>query len=697
MNIILRNTLAYALTVCAAQIAAATPADSTSQDVNELKEIVVEGRRVEQIKDGINIRPTKLEKDASFSGLNLLEVMQPPTLIYNPQDKSFKDHFDNDVVYFINKEPASKNEIDNLPASMIISVQVLQNPADPMFRGGKAVINIIAKEYDYGGYTILSANKTFINNNERGQVFSKFQRKNWILQFDGQVRHSDISGSTTSSSSEYNFIDNGNPIKINRDSYSKITKQSNTLLMGALKSTLRFGEDQRNVFFVVLQGSHSPSGKDYSEGYTDYGDGKKSTTVNHTDRSYTAPGLEMTLAINTKDKKYFGITAGISGSFNKNDFGYKSDFMPEIVTKVDEKVYTPYLNLSFSKRIKKLELYASLNNQYARVFADYTGSTNANTRSTRGQHDLTVNLSHRFSDKVRIGLSATNGLLYYNSDVSKTSVHYHPYYRMYFSWLANDKSSVSVNGGIDRFTPGISELNAVARRTDELLEISGNPDIIPPTNYNLGASYSFYPGSLFDISVTLDWVHTPNVIVNQYSYHDGTVLNRPVNSGIYNKYDMVVTGSLRLFDRKFIISPFIGLCHTNRSGISPGSAWNPTGFITFRYFPIPGLSFALMAFAPTGKYLIDDGFNHNKNWQVRFSAQYKYRNWYFELESDPFTKYRNTTVTKSTNNFYSRSYVHDKDGGKYVQASVRFNFGYGKKMDPVRDFGASIGQSTSVK
>lgn len=120
MNIILRNTLAYALTVCAAQIAVATPSDSTSQDVNELKEIVVEGRRVEQIKDGINIRPTKLEKDASFSGLNLLELMQPPTLIYNPQNKSFKDHFNNDVAYFINKEPASKNEVDNLPASMII-------------------------------------------------------------------------------------------------------------------------------------------------------------------------------------------------------------------------------------------------------------------------------------------------------------------------------------------------------------------------------------------------------------------------------------------------------------------------------------------------------------------------------------------------------------------------------------------------
>lgn len=268
---------------------------------------------------------------------------------------------------------------------------------------------------------------------------------------------------------------------------------------------------------------------------------------------------------------------------------------------------------------------------------------------------------------------------------------------MYFSWLTNDKSSVSVNGGIDRFTPGISELNAVARRTDELLEISGNPDIIPPTNYNLRASYSLYPGSLFDISVDLDWVHTTHTIVNQYSYHEGTVLNRPVNSGTYNKYELIIIGSLRLFDRKFIISPFIGLGHTTRSGISPGSIWTQGGFITFRYLPIPGLSFALMACTPTGKSLIDDGFNHNKNWQVRFSAQYKYRNWYFELESNPFTKYRNTTVTKSTNHFYSRSYVHDKNGGKYVQASVRFNFGYGKKMDPVQDFGTSIGQSTSVK
>ena len=39
MNIILRNALAYALIICAAQGATATPADSTSHDVNELKEI----------------------------------------------------------------------------------------------------------------------------------------------------------------------------------------------------------------------------------------------------------------------------------------------------------------------------------------------------------------------------------------------------------------------------------------------------------------------------------------------------------------------------------------------------------------------------------------------------------------------------------------------------------------------------------
>ena len=108
MNIILRNTLAYALTVCAAQIAVATPSDSTSQDVNELKEIVVEGRRVEQIKDGINIRPTKLEKDASFSGLNLLELMQPPTLIYNHQAKQHAPDGSAEVDLAFRRGPAQR-------------------------------------------------------------------------------------------------------------------------------------------------------------------------------------------------------------------------------------------------------------------------------------------------------------------------------------------------------------------------------------------------------------------------------------------------------------------------------------------------------------------------------------------------------------------------------------------------------------
>ena len=265
MNTIIKYTFVIVISLYAAT-AVAEPADSTSQNVNELKEVVVEGRRVEQIKDGINIRPTKLEKDASFSGWNLLEVMQPPTLIYDPRSKAFKDMRENPVSYFINNIAATQAEVENLPASLIVSVQVLNNPSDPMFEASAAVVNIIAREYDYGGYTILSYEQSFLRKGGYGSVFSKYQRKNWTLQFLGFGSYSNVPGSTMDTHSIYRFTVDGNPLEIVRNSSTKEVLRKYTYFNGAVSSTLRFGENNRNLFVVNLVGTHYTGPKQRLEG-----------------------------------------------------------------------------------------------------------------------------------------------------------------------------------------------------------------------------------------------------------------------------------------------------------------------------------------------------------------------------------------------------------------------------------------------
>ncbi len=698
MNTITKYTIAIAVSLCSATtVAYAEPADSMAQDVNELKEVVVEGRRVEQIKDGINIRPTKLEKDASFSCWNLLEIMQPPTLKFDPRDKSFKDHFDNPVTYFINREPASKEEVDNLPASLIISVQVLQHPSDPMFQGTASVVNIVAKEYDYGGYTILSAQERFIQKDVFGSVFSKYQRKNWILQFQGTVGYNDVDGSITNNHSVYNFVQTAIPVEIIRNSYSKTLDHKYTFLLGTLRSTLRFGEGERNRFVVTLRGKHDDGPKTLSEGSADYSlTGEHSTTINNNDGKSTVPSIGMSLVFNTADGKYFSIDAGLGGSFNNNEFRYISDFTPEIATYVKEKVFMPSLGFSFSRSVKGNEIYAGLSNSMSRTSADYSGATVDKTHSTLGKNRFYIQYSRSINDKLNFSLITDNGLLYYGSEGFKTRYYYYYDQAAYIQWLPNSKSSASLMGRISNDAPDIAQINSAVRKTDELLEISGNPEISPAITSNIQASYSLYPNSKFNLSATLQWKHVDGLVTTDYMYHDGSVLSRYVNSGSQNLYSLNLFGSLRLLDNKLIVSPGFNVSHAHRGGLSYFDFWTAGASLSANYIPMSGMVLSAMVFSPNPKHIRGYGYCYEHQWNCILSASYKYRNWNFSVRSDPFAKYRHKTLIEKSINHYSRTEELSKMGGRYVEVSVRFQFGYGKKMDMEEDYLGRPEQVTGV-
>ncbi len=686
MNTIYKYTIAIAVSLCAAT-AVAEPADSTAQDVNELKEVVVEGRRVEQIKDGINIRPTKLEKDASFSGWNLLEVMQPPTLIYNPKDESFKDVNNNPVSYYINMEPASKQDVDNLPTSLIISVQILQHPSDPKYAGSASVVNIVAKEYDYGGYTILSASEKFRGGLTRGSVFSKFQRKNWILQFNGYMFAIDKPWSTTDTRTIYNFVENGTSIEIERDSHSMSLENKYLKFDGQIKSTLRFGEEQCNRLIVTLTGSHTDGPKSRSEGMVDYvQNDDKSPTVNISDGMSTAPGLYMNLSFRNKENtKNFIIFGGVSGGFNNNRFGYNSDFTDKLDTEVKERILKPNLGFAYYRDVNNNQFYVDLSNEFTRAIADYTGSTMTKTATTLGKNNVNLNYGRAITDKFRFTLLTRNGLLYYNADDNKTNYRYDYNYALNLQWRTSDKSSTSLTGRIYQDMLSVMFLNPATRKTDELLEVSGNPDITPSVISEISANYSIYPSSKFNISAQLEWERKGNLITADYRYNDGYVLSTYANSGDLNTYRFNIIGTAGLLNRKLSLSFALFNEYYNRSGSTQYHFGSVSGWIFANYMPISGLKFSANISAPAFRSPRDNGYSKSRLWQGWIGVSFTYRNWYFNVQTDPFTKYHDMRSIEFSPHHHSYTFTRDASSRSYDSVSARFSFSYGKKMDMIEE------------
>lgn len=138
-------------------------AETDSIEYNiDLKEVVVEAQMTMAIEDGQAYIPKKRLKDASFNTFQLLSAMHLPLVRVDLANGKISTNTDQPYTFYLNGLEASQVEIVNLRPKDILRVEVLKNPVNPQFHGDENVINIIAKEYQYGGFTTLNIQEKFI-------------------------------------------------------------------------------------------------------------------------------------------------------------------------------------------------------------------------------------------------------------------------------------------------------------------------------------------------------------------------------------------------------------------------------------------------------------------------------------------------------------------------------------------------------
>ena len=104
--------------------------------------------------------------------------MAIPQIKINPIDNSVTDNAGEGVSLFFNYMLASKEDVEGLRTADVRRVEYLEFPSDPRFRGAQRAINFIIQEYEYGGYTKVTADEDFlIGLSSNANIFSKFAYK----------------------------------------------------------------------------------------------------------------------------------------------------------------------------------------------------------------------------------------------------------------------------------------------------------------------------------------------------------------------------------------------------------------------------------------------------------------------------------------------------------------------------------------
>lgn len=162
----------------------AQTAEPDSVNTQQLKEVVVEGDLQTTNAKMSTYIPTGREKNASQSGVDLIEHIGIPQLRVTPEG-SVSTNSGKPVAIFIDFIPAADSDLKAMRLADVKRVEYYEYPSDPRLQGNQFVVNYIMATYEYGGYVKLFDNTTFITPAEQLLGNVRFQYKDMTYDVMG--------------------------------------------------------------------------------------------------------------------------------------------------------------------------------------------------------------------------------------------------------------------------------------------------------------------------------------------------------------------------------------------------------------------------------------------------------------------------------------------------------------------------------
>ncbi len=665
----------------------------------QLKLVTVEGDNASLQSDRSIFHPTQRQKAAAQNAVDLLRQMAIPQIRINPIDESVTDNVGGSVAIYINFLEASKEEMEGLRTADVRRVEYLEFPTDPRFRGAERVINIIVQEYEYGGYTKVTANENFlVGLSSRVNIFSKFTYKKmtYDLYAGANNRNSHHIGNTTEG--VYRLTgDDGEEYSLTR----KETLESSHYKQNQFPVTFRatYNSDKiqiRNLLAFTYLGipTNEYSGKlEYSpnlaEGYLfEKKNPNRSNSVAYSGTYFFALPK--------------GISIDFSPSFNYthgNDFTYyAATDQPTIHRHAKENAYFYRMNLYIRKNFGQkhsVMLGGNYGDNINRL--EYTGDNGYRDKFHNAFCAGMVGYNFQ-TQKISVNLDA--GFAWENSDINgKTNSDTYPFTHINVRYVLNQKNSFSAYFQYATSSPGISGKSSDLLRENELMFITGNPLLENCRHTTWDLAYTWMPSNTFGMSVYGSYfglydrqliVYTPyeagKALLRSY-INDGNYINGEIGLAANWK---LLNGKLQLYvntGQSFYKSTGIFNESCNSFRIAAQASYYLDNFYFQAYYESPQKS--MFSSSPQ----INKGRNFhsltvgwaNANWNLRVMAANVFNKGWdgaTNITVSPYYNERQTLIGTSS---------HPR-----INFTATYNFGYGKKVQRGNEVGEQSGAASAI-
>lgn len=670
------------LVVLGSGMASAQSAEKDSLKTKQLDELVVDAQLQSTSATVSTYVPTPLQKNASQTAYDLLNRMGIPQLSVDING-NVSTVTGKEVSIFIDFLPADGQELTGMLMKDVKKVEYYDYPSDPRFNGKTHVVNFIMQKYEYGGYTKLNATEYFITNIGNFNIFSKFQYKKMTYSLGVGGTYVSVNNDYSNTVETYRLPQADGSIKqFERYSVTDDAALRRRYIWPTFKA--QYSSDKiviRNTIGATFDNmpKNNSSGRVYYVP-TDYAETSFSNESSRRTNSVTYDGYMSFLLPHNNSIVFIPY---YSYSHSRQNSLYRESPSEEYLNDATDYTHNVTGDLIFSHKFGKWgNLNASAKANYTKSRTRYYGTANLDEPLYSLNFGPSINYSlgiGNFYGTVGVGLNYVMSKI---GDIKEEKTE--PWVDVSLQYAINNRNSISGSFNYNSNVPSMSYRSSAVIQANPLMSYTGNPSLRPFNSYGGGLQYLWLPNNNFYLSVFGNCF----AVANRYAYvyeasPEGILrtLQQPV--GNYFQGVWGATGTLRLLGRKLqLTGQLAGI--TARS--SNQGVWSKTSVLWSlqAHYYLNNWYFGLQYFSERGEpdgyvtemwskskdiYLAIVGWG-NSSWNIKGCLANPFRwNWLY------------TTMTMQSPNYSMEQYKYSTSAHCYVNLSVTYTIGYGKKIE----------------
>ncbi len=664
-----------------------------------LQAVKVEADNASLLSDKSIYRPTQRQKNASQTATDLLVRMAIPQLNARLGSSRVTTASGQPVAIYIDYIPASDDDLKMMKISDVKSVEYLEYPSDPRFQGSRNVINFRMTRYEYGGYVKALGTENFIANSGFLQANARFVKNKMTYDIMGYGYYLSNNHFGVDQTETFHLPQtNGDVKSFQRESLAETSKYRR--------------RSYETSFRTLYSGDKITANNQIAVGLDDMPHNDNTGVVKYTDNLLEQSDYQ---TISDSKAKYFNyngyyffrlpknkfLTASLSYLYSHTNQSsqYSETDIASIYNGARDNTHKGNMRLNYSQSFSdKQSLLAHVRGLYEHNRTNYSGSVDAldNSITKFGQ----IGASYSFVD-TKISASLGFGWNWLSTRLNENkAISDYPYIDASLRFVPNKKNSFSAAFHYSVWPPSSNYKSENIIQVSSFLWHTGNPMLKSHKSYDIGVNYTFIPSNKFDMTIFANsWLVGNRAALVYEATQEGIIRTIQQPIGTFRHYNYGINASTTRLDGKFHISGQLAQLFVH-NGIPYNTNSSCISYYLQALYYLGSFNFAIAYHSENATdnydsmsgiwtknkdaFIIQAGWS-NVSWNILLTAQNLQRwNW------------RSSYNTMNSKSYSVNKWISNASSHAFIQLSVTYTFGFGKKVRQGNDISKQAGASSGI-